>query len=95
MFASLAKHMRVLLPHACTSGDFVRLRYEKVEWRVFLLISLFYGFGWLFSLGVAGGVFIGSLLPRIVIVIRSLPWLGEFEWSQLQHSDAKAKGVSQ
>jgi Na+/proline symporter len=61
MFAPLAKRIRLLMPHAYTSGDFVRLRYGKTAWRVFLVISLFYGFGWLISLGMAGGVLINAL----------------------------------
>ena len=49
------------MPHGFTSGDFIRLRYGKAAWRVFLAISLFYGFGWLVSLGMAGGVLINAL----------------------------------
>lgn len=61
MFAPLARRIRELMPHAYTSGDFVRLRYGKTTWRIFLVISLFYGFGWLISLGMAGGVLINAL----------------------------------
>ncbi len=61
LFAPLAKRIRYLMPQAYTSGDFVRLRYGKLAWRVFLLISLFYAFGWLISLGMAGGVLIHAL----------------------------------
>jgi SSS family transporter len=61
MFAPLARRIRELMPHGYTSGDFVRLRYGKTAWRIFLLISLFYGFGWLISLGMAGGVLINAL----------------------------------
>ncbi|MDH5326038.1 MAG: sodium:solute symporter family protein [Gammaproteobacteria bacterium] len=61
LFAPLAKRIRRLMPTAYTSGDFVRLRYGKFTWRVFLLISLFYGFGWLISMGMAGGVLINAL----------------------------------
>jgi len=61
LFAPLAKRIRYLLPRAYTSGDFIRLRYGKLAWRVFLLISLFYAFGWLISLGMAGGVLIHAL----------------------------------
>jgi Na+/proline symporter len=49
------------MPGGYTSGDFVRLRYGRVAWRVFLGISLFYGLGWLISLGMAGGVLIHAL----------------------------------
>ena len=61
MFAPLAKRIRSLLPHGYTSGDFIRLRYGNNTWRIFLLISLFYAFGWLISLGMAGGVLIHAL----------------------------------
>lgn len=61
LFAPLARRIRTLMPQGFTSGDFVRLRYGKTAWRVFLLISLFYGLGWLISLGMAGGVLINAL----------------------------------
>ncbi len=61
LFAPLAKRIHSLMPHGFTSGDFVRLRYGKTTWRVFLIISLFYGFGWLVSMGMAGGVLVNAL----------------------------------
>ena len=61
MFAPLAKRIHELMPVGYTSGDFIRLRYGITAWRVFLLISLFYGIGWLISLGMAGGVLIHAL----------------------------------
>jgi SSS family transporter len=61
LFAPLAKRIRELMPHGFTSGDFIRLRYGRTAWRVFLAISLFYAFGWLVSLGMAGGVLINAL----------------------------------
>ena len=61
LFAPMAKRIRELLPHGYTSGDFIRLRYGKLAWRIFLLISLCYAFGWLISLGMAGGVLIHAL----------------------------------
>ena len=61
LFAPLATRIRSLMPHGYTSGDFIRLRYGKAAWRIFLVISLFYGFGWLISLGMAGGVLINAL----------------------------------
>jgi Na+/proline symporter len=61
LFAPLAKRIRELMPRAYTSGDFIRLRYGKTAWRVFLAISLFYGLGWLISMGMAGGVLIHAL----------------------------------
>ena len=61
MFAPMAQRIRSLLPEGFTSGDFIRLRYGKLTWRIFLLISLVYAFGWLISLGMAGGVLIHAL----------------------------------
>ena len=61
LFAPMAKRIRELLPHGYTSGDFMRLRYGKLAWRIFLIISLCYAFGWLISLGMAGGVLIHAL----------------------------------
>jgi Na+/proline symporter len=61
LFAPLAKRIRQLMPAGYTSGDFIRLRYGVTAWRVFLVISLFYGIGWLISLGMAGGVLIHAL----------------------------------
>ncbi|MEJ2061428.1 MAG: sodium:solute symporter family protein [Gammaproteobacteria bacterium] len=61
LFAPLAKRIRILMPNAYTSGDFMRLRYGKGSWRVFLVISLVYGFGWLITLGMAGGILIEAL----------------------------------
>ena len=61
LFAPLARRIRILMPTGFTSGDFVRLRYGKTTWRVFLLISLLYAFGWLVSMGMAGGVLVHAL----------------------------------
>ena len=61
LFAPMAKRIKQLMPNAYTSGDFIRLRYSKTTWRVFLVISFAYGLGWLISLGMAGGVLINAL----------------------------------
>lgn len=61
LFAPLAKRIHELMPAGYTSGDFVRMRYGKTTWRVFLIISLFYAFGWLVSMGMAGGVLVNAL----------------------------------
>ncbi len=67
LFAPMAERIRTLMPNGFTSGDFIRRRYGNFAWRVFLLISLFYGAGWLVSLGMAGGILIEALsgLPYI------------------------------
>ncbi len=61
LFAPLARRIHALMPSGYTSGDFIRLRYGKATWRVFLAISLFYGLGWLVSMGMAGGVLVNAL----------------------------------
>jgi len=61
MFAPLAGRIRNLMPDGYTSGDFVRLRYGKTAWRIFLVISLCYSLGWLVSMGMAGGILINAL----------------------------------
>lgn len=61
LFAPLAKRIKALLPHGYTSGDFIRQRYGQLAWRIFLVISLFYAFGWLISLGMAGGILVNAL----------------------------------
>jgi len=61
LFAPLARRIHNLMPTSYTSGDFIRMRYGKFTWRVFLGISLFYAFGWLISMGMAGGVLIHAL----------------------------------
>ena len=60
-FAPMAERIRALMPEGYTSGDFVRLRYGKTAWRVFLGISIFYGIGWLISMGMAGGILLHAL----------------------------------
>src|SRR5690606_25593981 len=61
LFAPLARRIKSLLPHGYTSGDFIRRRYGKAAWRIFLVISLCYAFGWLISLGMAGGILVNAL----------------------------------
>lgn len=61
LFAPIAKRIRKLMPNGYTSGDFIRLRYGKTAWFVFLLISIFYGFTWLISMGMAGGILMYAL----------------------------------
>ncbi|MEQ8409062.1 MAG: sodium:solute symporter family protein [Gammaproteobacteria bacterium] len=84
LFAPLAKRIKQLLPHGFTSGDFIRERYGVVAWRVFLVISLFYAFGWLISLGMAGGILVNALsgipyhvgMTTILVVCVSYTLLG-------------------
>lgn len=61
LFAPLAKRIKQLMLKGYTSGDFIRLRYGKPAWYVFLVISIFYGFTWLVSMGMAGGILLNAL----------------------------------
>lgn len=61
LFAPLAKRIRALMPAGYTSGDFIRLRYGKATWYFFLTISIFYGFTWLISMGMAGGILMNAI----------------------------------
>lgn len=68
LFAPMAERIKHLMPHGYTSGDFVRLRYGTGAWIAFLAVSLFYGLGWLVSMGMAGGVLLEALtgIPYLV-----------------------------
>jgi len=61
LFAPLAKRIRHLMPNGYTSGDFIRLRYGKPAWIVFLAISIFYSITWLVSMGMAGGILMNAI----------------------------------
>ncbi len=61
LFAPLAKRIRLLMPNGFTSGDFIRLRYGKPSWYLFLVISVFYSLTWLISMGMAGGALLEAL----------------------------------
>ncbi len=61
LFAPLAARIKELMPKGYTSGDFIRLRYGHAAWWVFLIISVVYAFGWLVSLGMAGGILLEAL----------------------------------
>lgn len=61
IFAPLALRIKKIMPHGCTSGDFVRCRYGKAVWVVFLLISAWYFVGFLMTQAMAGGILLQSL----------------------------------
>ncbi|MEO0454220.1 MAG: sodium:solute symporter family protein [Verrucomicrobiota bacterium] len=61
LFAPMAKRIRELMPSAYTSGDFMRLRFGKTAWALFLCISIVYSMSWLVSMGMAGGKFLEAL----------------------------------
>lgn len=61
LFAPMARRIRRLMPRGFTSGDFIRLRYGKPSWAVFLVISFVYSMAWLVSMGMAGGIVLEAL----------------------------------
>ncbi len=61
LFAPMAKRIKKLMPSGYTCGDFIRVRYGKIAWYVFLAVSFFYALGWLVSLGMAGGILLQAL----------------------------------
>lgn len=60
-FAPMSRRIRALMPNGYTSAEFVRLRYGRRTWTVFLLISLFYSLTWLISMAMAGGLLLQAL----------------------------------
>lgn len=60
-FAPMAERIKRLMPRGYTSGDFIRLRYGRGAWWIFLVISVMYGLGWLISMGMAGGILLNAL----------------------------------
>ncbi|MFW5882828.1 MAG: sodium:solute symporter family protein [Verrucomicrobiota bacterium] len=61
LFAPMAYRIRRLIPKGYTSGDFIRLRYGRPAWVVFLIISMVYSMAWLVSMAMAGGVLLEAL----------------------------------
>jgi len=61
LFAPLALRIRRLMPKGYTSGDFIRLRFGRTAWVLFLLITVVYSMAWLVSMGIAGGKLLETL----------------------------------
>lgn len=61
LFAPLASRIRELMPNGYTSAEFIRHRFGKKAWYTFLIISFFYAFTWLISMGIAGGLLLEAL----------------------------------
>lgn len=61
LFAPMAWRIRRLLPKGFTSGDFIRLRYGRRVWVLFLLVSGIYSIAWLVTMAMAGGVVLQTL----------------------------------
>lgn len=60
-FAPLAIRIKRLLPAGHTSGDFVRLRYGRATWYLFLLITMVYTLGFLITQGMGAGLLLEAL----------------------------------
>jgi Na+/proline symporter len=61
LFAPLSQRIRRLMPQGYTSGDFMRLRFGRTAWALFLVISMVYSAAWLVSMGIAGGKLLETL----------------------------------
>lgn len=61
LFAPMSQRIRQLIPNGYTSGDFIRVRYGKFTWVLFLIISMTYSIAWLVSMGMAGGIVLEAL----------------------------------
>ena len=61
IFAPLALRIKKVMPNGCTSGDFVRCRFGRPVWVVFLLISAWYFTAFLMTQAMAGGVLLQAL----------------------------------
>lgn len=61
LFAPMARRIRHLMPNGFTSGDFIRLRYGRATWGVFLVITIFYSLTWLISMAMAGGIVLNTI----------------------------------
>jgi len=67
LFAPMARRIRHLMPNGYTSGDFIRLRYGRATWGVFLVVTIFYSLTWLISMAMAGGI--------VLTTIAGIPYL--------------------
>ncbi len=61
LFAPVTKRIHQILPKGFTSGDFVRIRYGRKAWILFLVITIIYSMAWLVSMGIAGGILLHDL----------------------------------
>ncbi len=61
IFAPLALRIKKIMPNGCTSGDFIRCRFGRPVWFVFLIISAWYFIGFLMTQAMAGGILLQAL----------------------------------
>lgn len=60
-FAPLAKRLRKLLPAGRTVGDFFRLRYDRKNYALFLVMLIIWDLGWLLTQGMGAGLILESV----------------------------------
>ncbi|HCV57196.1 MAG TPA: urea transporter, partial [Synechococcales bacterium UBA12195] len=60
-FAPLALRIKDLMPSARTSGDFIRLRYGRAAWWVFMVITAIYTLGFLITQAMGAGILLEAL----------------------------------
>ena len=61
LFAPLALRIKQLMPHGRTSGDFIRLRYGRAVWWVFMVITTIYTLGFLITQAMGAGILLEAL----------------------------------
>lgn len=67
LFALLAGRIRTLLPRGVTAGDFFRLRFGRLGWMLFMIITMLYSLSWLVSMAIAGG--------DLLLALAGIPYL--------------------
>src|SRR5690625_4563225 len=60
-FAPLARRLRALLPSGRTVGDFFRLRFDRKNYGLFLVMLIISDLGWLLTQGLAPGIILESV----------------------------------
>ncbi|WP_219419318.1 sodium:solute symporter family transporter [Pseudonocardia nigra] len=60
-FAPLARRLRTLLPAGRTVGDFFRLRYDRKNYGLFLVMLIIWDLGWLLTQGMGAGIILESV----------------------------------
>ena len=74
LFAPLALRIKQLMPSARTSGDFIRLRYGRLAWCVFMVITAIYTLGFLMTQAMGAGILLEALsgfdyrMGRVVVI---------------------------
>ncbi len=61
LFAPLAVRIKQLMPEGRTSGDFIRLRYGRAAWWVFMVITAIYTLGFLMTQAMGAGILLEAL----------------------------------